>query len=321
MKRTAGAILIAALVIGLVALFALPAGAHHKDGHSKGQGQAHGNEGQAQSHGDEGQAQSHGKGAERSAERGSDGGSATADGAGKGKEAATRPPGNNGTVKIDGEPFDSHPDNQPHVGCVFQIDFYGYDEGDLEATYELDLHPPTDGDVIASGSVPIGEDPAGGGTDLDAFVEIDLTQPLLDSGVEAHPIQGWHIKLTVHAEGSIGADVKHKVFWVNCPAEEEEDVEAGAVTQEQKKKEAAEQVLGGAEAAPEAAAKGGVSVLGRRVVAGRAPARAARGAEVAAAGAELPFTGGALVAFVILGLAGIGTGTAMLRHRPKHSIR
>jgi hypothetical protein len=33
------------------------------------------------------------------------------------------PPGNNGTVKIDGQPFDNHPDNQPHVGCDFEVDF------------------------------------------------------------------------------------------------------------------------------------------------------------------------------------------------------
>jgi hypothetical protein len=26
--------------------------------------------------------------------------------------------------------------------------------------------------------------------------------------------QGFHVKLTVHAEGSQGADTKHKVFWV-----------------------------------------------------------------------------------------------------------
>ena len=43
---------------------------------------------------------------------------------------ATAAPGNNGTVKVDGVPFDSHPNNEPHVGCVFQIDFYGYDQGD-----------------------------------------------------------------------------------------------------------------------------------------------------------------------------------------------
>jgi hypothetical protein len=44
--------------------------------------------------------------------------------------AAPNPPGNNGTIKIDDTPFDDAPDNEPHVGCVFQVDFYGYDEGD-----------------------------------------------------------------------------------------------------------------------------------------------------------------------------------------------
>ena len=34
------------------------------------------------------------------------------------------------------------------------------------------------------------------------------------TGITPHPIQGWHIKLTVNADGSQGADVKHKVFWV-----------------------------------------------------------------------------------------------------------
>ena len=44
-------------------------------------------------------------------------------------QASADPPGNNGTVKVDGEEFDDHPDNEPHVGCIFQIDWYGFDEG------------------------------------------------------------------------------------------------------------------------------------------------------------------------------------------------
>ncbi len=57
--------------------------------------------------------------------------------------ALADPPGNNGTVKIDGVEFDTHPNNQPHVGCIFQVDFYGYDEGDLDADYTFRLVPPT----------------------------------------------------------------------------------------------------------------------------------------------------------------------------------
>jgi hypothetical protein len=126
------------------------------------------------------------------------------------------PPGNNGTVKIDGTPWDDHPNNEPHVGCTFQVDFYGYDEGDLEAAYQLELWAPTGHGTLDSGTVAIGEDAAGGGTDLDASVTIDLEDALTSSGQDAHPQQGWHVRLTVHAEGSIGADVKHKMFWVDC---------------------------------------------------------------------------------------------------------
>ena len=32
---------------------------------------------------------------------------------------------------------------EPHVGCVFQVDFYGYDKGDLEAKVTFKAHPPT----------------------------------------------------------------------------------------------------------------------------------------------------------------------------------
>ena len=52
---------------------------------------------------------------------------------GRWASAGPNPPGNNGTIKIDDVPFDDHPNNEPHVGCVFQVDFYGYDEGDLDA--------------------------------------------------------------------------------------------------------------------------------------------------------------------------------------------
>ncbi|HEV8683538.1 MAG TPA: hypothetical protein VGS09_12320 [Actinomycetota bacterium] len=136
----------------------------------------------------------------------------------------TKPPGNNGTIKVDGVEFDDHPNNEPHVGCTFQIDFYGYDEGDLFATATFELHPPTtsptgDDLLLDDTDIFIGEDEAGGGTDLDASVTYDLEEALEASGATPHPIQGYHIKLTVHAEGSIGADVKHKVFWVKCGEE------------------------------------------------------------------------------------------------------
>ena len=131
--------------------------------------------------------------------------------------AGPNPPGNNGTVKIDDTPFDDHPNNEPHVGCVFQVDFYGYDEGDLDATVTFEAHPPTlrDGDdqVLLTDTVFIGEDDnSGGGSE--AGLDASETYTLDLTGIEPHANQGVHVKLTIHAEGSQGADVKHKVFWV-----------------------------------------------------------------------------------------------------------
>jgi hypothetical protein len=126
------------------------------------------------------------------------------------------PPGNNGTIKIDGRPFDDAPDNEPHPGCVFQVDFYGFDAGDLDADLTFEAVAPTAGGVLLTDTVPIGEDShAGGGSEpgLDASKTYDLTSTL--TGTEPQRNQGWHIRLTVHADGSQGSDVKHKVFWVD----------------------------------------------------------------------------------------------------------
>jgi LPXTG-motif cell wall-anchored protein len=133
-------------------------------------------------------------------------------------QASADPPGNNGTVKVDDTPFDDHPDNEPHVGCIFQIDWYGFDEGeDLFSHVTFEVHPPTGKPaVILEDDVFIGEDDnSGGGSEagLDASETYDLSTLL--QGFEPHPQQGWHVKLTVNNDGSQGADVKHKVFWVS----------------------------------------------------------------------------------------------------------
>jgi len=128
--------------------------------------------------------------------------------------ATADPPGNNGVVKIDGIPFDQYPDNEPHVGCTFQVDFYNFDLGVGNATVKFTVQPPTGKDItLLTDSVFIGEDAAGGGTDLDAESTYDLSaalQPFM-----AHPNQGYHVKLKVNAPGSIGKDTKYKTFWVS----------------------------------------------------------------------------------------------------------
>jgi hypothetical protein len=140
-------------------------------------------------------------------------------------QAAQDPPGNNGTVKIDAVAFDDHPNNEPHVGCTFEVDFYGYDKGELFADVEFLAWPPTEraGDdqvLLSDSDIFIGEDDnSGGGSQagLDAHREYTLDF----SGITPHPQQGFHVRLNVHADGSQGADTKHKVFWVTGCGETE----------------------------------------------------------------------------------------------------
>jgi hypothetical protein len=131
---------------------------------------------------------------------------------------AQNPPGNNGTIKIDDVEFDDDPNNEPHVACTFQVDFYGYDQGDLFADLTFRAHPPTgNGEILDTDRLFIGEDDnSGGGSE--AGLDASETYTLDFAGFEPHPQQGFHVKLTINAEGSQGADVKHKVFWVEpCP--------------------------------------------------------------------------------------------------------
>src|SRR3954454_2169664 len=127
--------------------------------------------------------------------------------------AGGNPPGANGTVKIDGQPFDTAPDNQPHVGCVFQVDFYGFDQGAYNANVNFTMQPPSGRREVLNDTVFVGEDPAGGGTDLDAESTYDLNMLVYSS--ERHPKQGFHVKLTVsapQADGKIAT--KYKTFWL-----------------------------------------------------------------------------------------------------------
>lgn len=134
------------------------------------------------------------------------------------------PAGNNGTVKvIEHGNIDDVPENQPHVGCTLDIEWYGFDEGkDIVSKIDFELHSPTDsGELTVDGpsEVFVGGDAASGaGTDdgLDGRETYTLTATGL-----AHPKQGFHAKVTIHTPGSIGNDTKTKVFWFqNCAVEE-----------------------------------------------------------------------------------------------------
>jgi hypothetical protein len=128
--------------------------------------------------------------------------------------ALNGPPGNNGTIKIDGVAFDDAPDNEPHVGCRFQVDWYGFDANAV-SNVTFELQAPTLGNPPLNYVKQLdGDDNTGGGSaaGLDGSQAYNLAA--LVAGVKAHPIQGYHVKLTTNTTGSQGADVKHKVFWV-----------------------------------------------------------------------------------------------------------
>jgi hypothetical protein len=268
------------------------------------------------------------------------------DQAGRHGAAKGDPAGNNGTVKIDAEPFDTHPGNEPHVGCRFQVDFYGFDEGDLFADVIFTAHPPTGkGETLLEDRVFIGEDDhSGGGSEagIDAEREYDLSAAL--ASFTPHPKQGYHVKLTVHADGSQGADTKHKVFWVegcNQPPPTTSTSVGGTQTSGSKTESAAPTVSGtetgvlssGAEmvavpAAGDVASAGETAVLGavlsRPAATGAvSPASAASPAAVSPAAASrsgvLAFTGSDVVSLALIGagllLAGAVAFTARRRHQ------
>jgi hypothetical protein len=147
------------------------------------------------------------------------GGSNDASGGGGGNGPGTQGGGGgSGIVKLDRRPFDQAPNNEPHVGCTFQMDFYNYPEG-VTAKYAFTLWPPTGHVELMSGGIQLENDPAGGGLDLDGEETVQLGPALVASGAEPHQHNGWHVKVVVNARHTSGPDQKQKVFWVReCQA-------------------------------------------------------------------------------------------------------
>ena len=132
-----------------------------------------------------------------------------------GSTPAGAAPGNNGTVKIDGVDILKQDNaNEPHVGCDFSVEWYGFDANAI-SNVKFEAWAPTGSGTLLTDVVHLdGDDASGGGSvaglDGVAFYQLDF-DPALHY---YHPQQGYHVKLTVNTTGSIGADTKYKVFWV-----------------------------------------------------------------------------------------------------------
>jgi hypothetical protein len=195
---------------------------------------------------------------------------------------------------------------------VFEVDFYGFDEGDLVADVTFESHPPTGPvKVLLTDEVFIGEDDnAGGGSQ--AGLDASATYTLDFTGIQPHPNQGFHVKLTVHADGSQGADTKHKVFWVTGCA-------PGTTT--------TTTIRGGSSGATSTSGTTTTTRAGSRDTtttsagggsASSSPGSSAgAGASSAAGGGGLPLTGVNAVSLLAAGLALLGLGTATLLGRSR----
>lgn len=119
------------------------------------------------------------------------------------------PKGNNGTVKIANVgDVDGIPDNNPHVGCTFTIEWYNFDVGNQNASVSFTMQSPTTGAVAVGGGDTTPTIPGGPG--LDKTVAYTLTP---DPGIVPQPNQGYHVKVTVTTPNSKGNDTKSKTFW------------------------------------------------------------------------------------------------------------
>ena len=254
--------------------------------------------------------------------------------AGRAAASSSAPPGNNGTIKIDGMPIDSGQDNDPHVACQFNIELFGYDVGAHTAQIVLDAHPPSGTGNIANDSFPFqAKSRAQGGATFDAAKPYDLANRL--SGFTATN-QGVHIKASVSVDG---ANPKHKVFWVNCGSQSQAVAPSASSSTSPSTSTAATKAPA-VSSATATAAPSASNVLGETVIraatATAAPAAATTAAAPAAAGSKpaaqvlglqlsrppaavagtsgsLPRTGAALGGLVVLAIAALGGGGLALK--------
>ncbi|MEW6475662.1 MAG: DUF5979 domain-containing protein [Actinomycetota bacterium] len=127
------------------------------------------------------------------------------------------PPGNNGTIKIERDgPLSAGQNNEPQVdGCIFWLEYYGFDQGqtaDITFTAQAPS-TPKDTVLVADKGVIVSDTPAGGGQDKDYVIAYNLTSAV--QGLTAHPRRGYHVKVSSDTVGAPGG-AKQKVFWIKC---------------------------------------------------------------------------------------------------------
>lgn len=198
------------------------------------------------------------------------------------------PPGANGTVKIDGVPLDDKVDNQPHVSCGFELEFFNFDQDEHANITIAGQAPSGSGLVYEKKNAPISDDPANGAeNDHDAVITV-RPEELNLAGLSVQPQQGYHLKVTVEIIGEPGAG-KHKVFWMEpC----------------------AQQTAGGA-----GSTMGGGAGDSTATPAPGQSGTSGGGANAGGGNGGLPVTGAAAATMALVGLGLIGGGAVLLMRR------
>ncbi len=120
-----------------------------------------------------------------------------------------------GTIKIG--PDDEGTPNAPHQGCVFLIEFAGFDETVGEANVTVTVVPPSSNPaavIVNDTFQPDNNDPAGGAGDFDGSVEYDVGAAL-NADFVPNENQGFHVRVDVDFEPGPPTDGS-KTFWVTC---------------------------------------------------------------------------------------------------------
>ena len=200
--------------------------------------------------------------------------------------------------------MDDGNENVPHPGCTFVVDFFGYDVGERDAVMTFEGQEPTGGGELLVEQAAFTVESRESGNQLNHSQTIDLSPALI--GIEPHPKQGWHVKLTVNVDGAQGADVKHKVFWVSECASEGLAAAQAAVDLEHDTALWAAAVQANAVAAAEAAA---------------VQAAAAAAAAAAAPVDQLPRTGSTTGLLAGVAMALVAAGVLLVRAGDRTALR
>ncbi|MCA1830813.1 MAG: hypothetical protein ABR552_04345 [Actinomycetota bacterium] len=118
---------------------------------------------------------------------------------------------NHGTIKISSVDDPPDPSNDPHPGCPFRVDFFGFKAG----TYDITITgwPPTGGGVLKTDVITIPTTTHGN------TFQVSRTYDLSAALADITPAnQGYHVRLDAKRRGTPGNGSKTKVFWLTCPA-------------------------------------------------------------------------------------------------------